>query len=80
SSSSSPSPLTPIKMRSLNDIYAETEEVNMFCLYANHEPHTFEEAVEEECWRTAMEEEIQAKNNTWDLTLLPQGERTIGVN
>jgi hypothetical protein len=39
---------TPIKMGSLRDVYecSEEEETNLFCLYADHEPLTFQEAVE----------------------------------
>ena len=61
----SPSP-TPIKMRGLEDIYAQIEERNLFCLYVDHEPFTFKEAVKENCLRNAMQEEIYAieKNNT----------------
>ena len=60
---------SPIKMRSLTEIYnqrEEDEEVMRFCLYADHEPLTFQEAVEKECWRSAIEEEIHAiqKNDT----------------
>ena len=74
----------PIKMRSLAEIYnqrEEDEEVNLFCLYADHEPLTFQEAVEIECWRSTMEEEIHAiqKNDTWDLTTLPTNHKAIGV-
>jgi hypothetical protein len=53
---------TPIKMGSLRDVYkhSEEEETNLFCFYADHEPLTFQEAIEEDCWRSAMEEEIHA--------------------
>ena len=80
SGSISPSP-TPIKMRGLQDIYAQTEQTNLFCLYVDHEPFAFKEAVKENCCRNAMQEEIYAikKNNTWELTTLPPGQRTIGV-
>ena len=58
--------LTPIKMRGLEDIYAQNEETNLFCLYVDHEPFTFKEAVKEDCWRNAMQEEIYVieRNNT----------------
>ena len=61
-----PNLLTPIKMRGLEDIYAQTEETNLFCLYVDHEPFTFKEAVKEDCWRNAMQEEIYVieRNNT----------------
>ena len=73
--------LTPIKMRGLEDIYAQIEETNLFCLYVDHEPFTFKEAVKEDYWRNAMQEEIYAieRNNTWELTTLPPGQKTIGV-
>ena len=67
---------TPIRMKSLREIYSQTEdgETNLFCLYADHEPPTFQEAMEEDCWRTTMKQEIHAieKNDTWELTTLPQ--------
>jgi hypothetical protein len=49
-----------INMRSLKKIYEQIKdgETNLFCLYVDHEPLTFQEAVEEDCWQSAMEEEI----------------------
>ncbi|CAO2836221.1 unnamed protein product [Amaranthus hypochondriacus] len=75
---------TPVKMRSLRDIYEATNEVNevdLFCLYADHEPINFEEALGEEEWRSAMKEEIRSieKNDTWELATLPKGHKAIGV-
>ena len=68
-------------MRSLRDIYEETEEINLLCLYADHEPLTFQEALNEDYWRRAMEEKIHAieKNDAWELTTLPPGQKAIGV-
>ena len=65
----------PIKMRSLREIYDQIEEngeSNLFCLYADHETLTFQDAKEEDCWRSTMKEEIHAiqKNDTWELTTL----------
>jgi hypothetical protein len=42
---------------------------------------TFEEAVKSEKWRYIMDQEMQAikRNDTWELTMLPSGEKTIGV-
>jgi hypothetical protein len=72
-----------IKMRSLKEIYEQAEdgETNLFCLYPDHEPLTFQEAEEENCWRSAMEEEIRAiqKNDTWELTTLSQNQKVVGV-
>ena len=71
-------------MRSLREIYEQIEEdreTNLFCLYADHEPLTFQEAKEEDCWRSAMKEEMHAiqKNDTWELTTLSQSHKEIGV-
>lgn len=57
------------------------KKTNLFCLYANHETHNFQDTLKENCWRKAMEDEIHAieKKKTWELTTLPQGQRTIGV-
>jgi len=50
-------------MRSLREIYEQIEEdgeINLFCLYADHEPLTFKEAKEEDCWRSTMKKEMHA--------------------
>jgi hypothetical protein len=83
SSSRSSTNQSAIKMRSLRKIYEQTKdgETNLFCLYADHEPLTFNESVEEDCWRSTMEEKIHAiqKNDTWELTTLPPNQKAIGV-
>ena len=50
-------------------------------LFTDGDPITFAEAVKSEKWRKAMDQEIQAieKNDTWELTVLPSGGKTIGV-
>ena len=50
-------------------------------MFSECDPTTFKEAVKEQKWLKAMDEEIAAieKNNTWELTELPMGQRTIGV-
>jgi Reverse transcriptase (RNA-dependent DNA polymerase) len=42
---------------------------------------SFEEAVRDKKWQTAMNEEIKAidRNNTWELAELPKGSQPIGV-
>ena len=42
---------------------------------------TFEEAVKSKKLRYIMDQEMQAieRNDTWELTMLPSGEKTIGV-
>jgi hypothetical protein len=81
--SSSRSSTNQSKMRSLREIYEQTEdgETNLLCLYADYEPLTFQEAIEEDCWRFAMEEEMHAiqKNDTWELATLPSNHKAIGL-
>ena len=74
----------PIKMRSLREVYEQIEEdgaINLFCLYVDHEPLTFQGAKEEHCWRSAVKEEMHAnqKNDPWELITLPQNHKIIGV-
>lgn len=71
-------------MRSLDEIYEETEEthgVNLQCLFADQEPLTVAEALQSETWKAAMDEEIKAieRNKTWELSTLPEGHNAIGV-
>jgi Reverse transcriptase (RNA-dependent DNA polymerase) len=69
------------KMRSLQDLYDSTNEVHLVCLLADAENISFEEAVRDKKWQTAMNEEIKAidRNNTWELAELPKGSQPIGV-
>ena len=59
----------------------ETVNLTHLALFTDGDPITFAEAVKSEKWRKAMDQEIQAieKNDTWDLTVLPSGGKTIGV-
>ena len=52
-----------------------------FALFADCDPVTFEEAVKQSKWRKAMDEELATieRNNTWKLTELPEGQKTIDV-
>lgn len=52
-----------------------------FALYASADPIFFEEAVNHDNWRIAMDTEMKAigKNNTWELTDLPSYAKSIGV-
>lgn len=74
----------PRGTRSLAEIYEESEAVDnttLFCLFGDTEPLHFEEATKSEKWNDAMNEEIRSieKNNTWELTTLPHGQKAIGV-
>lgn len=61
----------------------EEEELDSWILvYASDDdPEKFEEAVNEEKWRKAMEVEIKSieDNETWELVSLPNGAKVIGV-
>jgi transposase InsO family protein len=65
-----------------HSFFAATD-VNMahLALFTNSDPTTFEEAVKSENWRLAMNQEIAAikKNETWELTNLRVGGKTVGV-
>jgi hypothetical protein len=74
----------PRRMRSLEELYDATqvmEDTTLFCFFANTDPLSFNEAVTEEKWIEAMDEEIHTieKNDTWKLTYLPENKKAIGV-
>jgi hypothetical protein len=75
----------PPHMLSLQELYKVIENLNddltLYCHFADCEPIGFEEAVKDEKWRNAMDEEIKAieKNNTWELTTIPKEQKPIGV-
>ncbi|KAE8667942.1 hypothetical protein F3Y22_tig00112352pilonHSYRG00005 [Hibiscus syriacus] len=84
SSSGSQSERVVQRTRSLRDLYEVTERqdnLTLFCLFADCEPVSFQEAVQEKKWRDVMDEEIKAieKNDTWELTSLPKGHKAICV-
>ena len=71
-------------MRSLQDLYDSTKitnDVTLFCLFADYEPTRFEEAVRDKKWRNAMDEKIKVieKNDTWEFAPLPTRKKIIGV-
>ena len=59
------------KMRRLQDIYDETNEVQLICFMADAENLSFEEVIQEESWKNAIDEEIEAteRNMTWELSI-----------
>jgi hypothetical protein len=65
-------PRTP-KTRNLREIYGATSELHLVCLLADTDDITFEQAVKDEKWQAAMQEEMKAieKNDTWDLRRCP---------
>jgi len=61
----------PLRFRTLNDLLDSTDEVLDYeysgvCMLAADEPMGVDEALEEECWREAMNSELQSiqENNT----------------
>jgi Reverse transcriptase (RNA-dependent DNA polymerase) len=64
------------------DLYETTGEMYLVCLLADAKTISFEEAVRDPKWKTAMDEEMKAieKNKTWEMTDLPKGHKPIGVN
>jgi Reverse transcriptase (RNA-dependent DNA polymerase)/Integrase core domain len=75
--------VTPVKLRSLSEIYEETQPVNYLdvCLMGVEEPTNFDEANKKERWRAAMQEEIESIecNNTWSLVEPVKGKKVIGL-
>jgi hypothetical protein len=64
-----------------NPKYAEDLEFSELCLSAAEEPESVEEALADDSWRKAMEEEMNSivENDTWDLADLPAGQKAIGL-
>ncbi|GAU41840.1 hypothetical protein TSUD_177510 [Trifolium subterraneum] len=60
----------------------EVDVMQNFALFSfKEDPNSYEEAVKHDVWKKAMESEIEVikKNDTWELTDLPQGVKPIGV-
>lgn len=60
---------------------SEEEGLNAMMMLIDADPITYEEAAKSMKWRNAMSTEIESieRNNTWELTTLPDGAKTIGV-
>ncbi|KAA0032700.1 T26F17.17 [Cucumis melo var. makuwa] len=78
----------PRGMRSLRDIYDETEELSqtfnnltLFLLFDDSEPLNFEEASQNDKWKITMDEEIKAikNNDTWELSTFVNAKKAVGV-
>jgi Reverse transcriptase (RNA-dependent DNA polymerase) len=76
---------TPVKFKSLEEIYNETEPIQLncadVCLIGMEEPANFSEAIKDKNWNSAMTEEIGAiqDNKTWSLVQPVQGQKAIGL-
>jgi hypothetical protein len=74
----------PMRFRSLQNIFDTTDEIHEYsglCFLATEEPSSVDEALGEQCWRMAMEVEMESiqSNKTWELADLPAGHRAIGL-
>lgn len=85
SNTSSDEDSQPRPLRFLEDIYNETEPVELaedeLMLMGIDEPVNYSQAAKEGEWRKAMRVEIDAveRNNTWVLTELPTGRKAIDL-
>jgi hypothetical protein len=70
----------------LADLFDSTEQIHDFeyngvCMLAADEPASVEHALEQDCWRRAMEEEMSSikQNKTWEVAELPRDHKAIGL-
>jgi Reverse transcriptase (RNA-dependent DNA polymerase) len=76
---------TPVRLRSLEEIYNETQPVQVnytdTCLIGVEEPTNFADAVRDKNWKGAMVDEIKAiqENKTWSLVESIHGQKVIGL-
>jgi hypothetical protein len=51
------------------------------CLLAAEEPASVEDALKDQAWKGAMQDEMDSilENHTWEVTSLPPGHRAIGL-
>lgn len=75
-----------LKYKTLSEVYENAEQVELndeeLFLVAPDEPANYKQASKERLWRQAMEREIEAveQNKTWSSTMLPPGQKVIGLN
>lgn len=60
---------------------SDDETLTHLALFADCDPIAYEEVAKEAKWQRAIDSEIDAieRNNTWELTDLPKGQKAIGV-
>lgn len=75
-----------IRYRRLSCVLDATEdeairELGEQCMLAAEEPQNINEAIADEAWRAAMDEEMASitENKTWELSALPRGHKAIGL-
>jgi hypothetical protein len=76
----------PVKFRTPAELYDQTDQIQDYeysgvCMLAADEPVNVEQALEEECWRQAMRDELEAivQNKTWEFSELPSHHKAIGL-
>jgi hypothetical protein len=76
----------PLRYRNLTDLLDSTDPILDFeysgmCMLAADEPVSVEEALEHDCWKKAMQEELDSimQNNTWEASELPVDHKAIGL-
>ncbi|KAE8767964.1 hypothetical protein D1007_60605 [Hordeum vulgare] len=75
----------PRRYRYMENLLEELDEEGAqraeLCMLAAEEPASVDEALADEAWKEAMDEEMRSitDNNTWELTTLPAGHRAIGL-
>ncbi|KAA0042932.1 integrase [Cucumis melo var. makuwa] len=85
-SSTSDDEILPRRRRSIQEIYNVTNRINddhfaNFALFASVDLVTFDETIQDEKWKIAMDQEIDAirRNETWKLMELPTNKQALGV-
>jgi len=76
----------PVRFRTLTDLFENTHVITDFeysgvCMLPADEPTNVEPALEENCWKEAMEADMQSiiQNKTWVLSDLPKDHKAIGL-
>ena len=76
-----PAWMTDYEVRGIVQTDDANDTIAHYALFSDCEPISLQEAMKEQKWQKAMDAEIASieKNNTWELTDLPRGQKTIGV-
>jgi len=63
-----------------NSRFSSTHSAYLANITTTKEPHTYAQAILDRNWQKAMDEELSTLqlNQTWTLTLLPDGQKPIG--
>ncbi|KAA0032243.1 integrase [Cucumis melo var. makuwa] len=85
-SSTSDDEISPRRIRSIQETYNATNRINdghfaNFALFVGVYLVTFDEAIQDEKWKIAIDQEIDAirRNETWELMEIPTNKQALGV-